>query len=120
MIIYYKYDDRIVEDGFSYSYNSLGTLRNVLSNYAVCFPYIPVIGLISNIGFNVWIILVLLTYAIYKKLYKNIVILSPVLALILVCILGPANTYFRYALPFIFAMPFIFAVFLEKQSKDIV
>lgn len=118
--VYYKYDDRIVEDGFSYSYNSLGTLRNVLSNYAVCFPYIPVIGLISNIGFNVWIILVLLTYAIYKKLYKNIVILSPVLALILVCILGPANTYFRYALPFIFAMPFIFAVFLEKQSKDIV
>lgn len=118
--IYYKYDDRIVEDGFSYSYNSLGTLRNVLSNYAVCFPYIPVIGLISNIGFNVWIILVLLTYAIYKKIYKNIVILSPVLALILVCILGPANTYFRYALPFIFAMPFIFAVFLEKQSKDIV
>lgn len=118
--VYYKYDDRIVEDGFSYSYNSLGTLRNVLSNYAVCFPYIPVIGLISNIGFNVWIILVLLTYAIYKKLYKNIVILSPVLALILVCILGPANTYFRYALPFIFAIPFIFAVFLEKQSKDIV
>lgn len=118
--VYYKYDDRIVEDGFSYSYNSLGTLRNVLSNYAVCFPYIPVIGLISNIGFNVWIILILLTYAIYKKLYKNIVILSPVLALILVCILGPANTYFRYALPFIFAMPFIFAVFLEKQSKDIV
>lgn len=118
--VYYKYDDRIVEDGFSYSYNSLGTLRNVLSNYAVCFPYIPVIGLISNIGFNVWIILVLLTYAIYKKLYKKIVILSPVLALILVCILGPANTYFRYALPFIFAMPFIFAVFLEKQSKDIV
>lgn len=118
--VYYKYDDRIVEDGFSYSYNSLGTLRNVLSNYAVCFPYIPVIGLISNIGFNVWIILVLLTYAIYKKLYKNIVILSPVLALILVCILGPANTYFRYALPFIFAMPFIFAIFLEKQSKDIV
>lgn len=118
--VYYKYDDRIVEDGFSYSYNSLGTLRNVLSNYAVCFPYIPVIGLISNIGFNVWIILVLLTYAIYKKIYKNIVILSPVLALILVCILGPANTYFRYALPFIFAMPFIFAVFLEKQSKDIV
>ena len=118
--VYYKYDDRIVEDGFSYSYNSLGTLRNVLSNYAVCFPYITVIGLISNIGFNVWIILVLLTYAIYKKLYKNIVILSPVLALILVCILGPANTYFRYALPFIFAMPFIFAIFLEKQSKDIV
>ena len=118
--VYYKYDDRIVEDGFSYSYNSLGTLRNVLSNYAVCFPYIPVIGLISNIGFNVWIILILLTYAIYKKIYKNIVILSPVLALILVCILGPANTYFRYALPFIFAMPFIFAVFLEKQSKDIV
>ena len=75
-------------------------------------------GLISNIGFNVWIILTLLIYAIYKKLYKNIVILAPVLALILVCVVGPANTYFRYALPFIFAMPFIIGVFLEKRVDN--
>lgn len=116
--VYYNFDDRITEDGFNYHYNSLETSRNILSSFAVAFPYIPIIGLISNIGFNVWIILTLLIYAIYKKMYKYIVFLLPCLVLILVCIVGPANTYFRYALPFIFAMPFIIGVFLEKRSNN--
>ena len=116
--VYYKFDDRITENGFDYHYNSLETSRNILSKYAVAFPYIPGIGLISNIGFNVWIIFTLFAYAIYKKLYKNILILAPAFILILVCVVGPANTYFRYALPFIFAMPFIIGVFLEKRENN--
>lgn len=116
--VYYNFDDRITENGFDYHYNSLETSRNILSEYAVAFPYIPGIGLISNIGFNVWIIFTLFAYAIYKKLYKNILLLAPALILILVCVVGPANTYFRYALPFIFAMPFITGVFLEKRENN--
>lgn len=116
--VYYKFDDRITENGFDYHYNSLETSRNILSKYAVAFPYIPGIGLISNIGFNVWIIFTLFAYAIYKKIYKNILVLAPALILILVCVVGPANTYFRYALPFIFAMPFIIGVFLEKRENN--
>ena len=116
--VYYKFDDRITENGFDYHYNSLETSRNILSEYAVAFPYIPGIGLISNIGFNVWIIFTLFAYAIYKKIYKNILVLAPALILILVCVVGPANTYFRYALPFIFAMPFIIGVFLEKRENN--
>ena len=116
--VYYNFDNRITENGFDYHYNSLETSRNILSEYAVAFPYIPGIGLISNIGFNVWIIFTLFAYAIYKKLYKNILILAPALILILVCVVGPANTYFRYALPFIFAMPFIIGVFLEKRENN--
>lgn len=116
--VYYNFDNRITENGFDYHYNSLETSRNILSEYAVAFPYIPGIGLISNIGFNVWIIFTLFAYAIYKKLYKNILVLAPALILILVCVVGPANTYFRYALPFIFAMPFIIGVFLEKRENN--
>ena len=116
--VYYKFDDRITENGFDYHYNSLETSRNILSEYAVAFPYISGIGLISNIGFNVWIIFTLFAYAIYKKIYKNILVLAPALILILVCVVGPANTYFRYALPFIFAMPFIIGVFLEKRENN--
>ena len=116
--VYYNFDNRITENGFDYHYNSLETSRNILSEYAVAFPYIPGIGLISNIGFNVWIIFTLFAYAIYKKLYKNILLLAPALILILVCVVGPANTYFRYALPFIFAMPFIIGVFLEKRENN--
>ena len=116
--VYYKYDTRIIKDGFDYHYNSLKLSRDILSGFAVSFPYIPIVGLISNIGFNVWIIFILLAYAIYKKLYNKIIILAPVLALILVCVVGPANTYFRYALPFVFAMPFIIGVFLEKRKDS--
>ena len=116
--VYYNFDNRITENGFDYHYNSFETSRNILSEYAVAFPYIPGIGLISNIGFNVWIIFTLFAYAIYKKLYKNILVLAPALILILVCVVGPANTYFRYALPFIFAMPFIIGVFLEKRENN--
>lgn len=116
--VYYNFDNRITENGFDYHYNSLETSRNILSEYAVAFPYIPGIGLISNIGFNVWIIFTLFAYAIYKKLYKNILVLAPALILILICVVGPANTYFRYALPFIFAMPFIIGVFLEKRENN--
>ncbi len=115
--VYYKYDTRITQDGFDYHYNSLSSARSVLQNWAVAFPYIPVIGLISNIGFNVWILFTLLAYAIYKRLYKYILFLAPTLALVLVCVLGPANTYFRYALPFIFAMPFIIGVFINNKNN---
>ncbi len=116
--VYYKFDDRITEDGFNYHYNSLKTMRNILSGFAVEFPYIPIIGFISNIAFNVWIIFTLLAYTFYKKNYKKILILLPTLVLILVCVVGPANTYFRYALPFIFAMPFIISNFLEKKDDN--
>ena len=116
--VYYKFDDRITEDGFNYHYNSLKTMRNILSGFAVEFPYIPIIGFISNIAFNVWIIFTLLAYTFYKKDYKKVLILLPTLVLILVCVVGPANTYFRYALPFIFAMPFIISTFLEKKDDN--
>ena len=42
--------------------------------------------------------------------------------LILVCIAGPANTYFRYAQPFIFSLPtvlFLLYVILDKKKRNI-
>ena len=114
--VYYKYDTRITEDGFDYHYNSLKASRDVLSSFAVSFPYIPIIGLVSNIGFSVWIIFTLVGYLIYRKSYENIVTLSPALVLILVCVLGPANTYFRYTLPFVFAIPLMIACTFDKLN----
>jgi len=112
--VYYKYDTRITEDGFDYHYNSLKTSRDVLSSFAIGFPYLPIIGLISNIGFSVWIIFTLVGYLIYRKHYENIVTLLPALILILVCVVGPANTYFRYTLPFVFAIPLMMACTFDK------
>ena len=114
--VYYKYDTRITQDGFDYHYNSLSGVRNTLSSFAVGFPYIPILGLISNIGFSVWIIFTLVGYSIYRKSYENIVTLSPALVLILVCVVGPANTYFRYTLPFVFAIPLMIACTFDKLN----
>lgn len=117
--VYYKYDKRIVEDGFDYHYNRLSTSRDILSSFAVSFPTIPVLGLVSNIGFSVWIVFTLVCYCIYKKWYRFLPIYLPALILILVCVVGPANTYFRYALPFILSLPFMISCVLERRGTEI-
>lgn len=114
--VYYKYDTRIVADGFDYHYNSLDSIRDISSGFATCFPQIPVLGLLANIGFSVWVVFILVGYCIYKKWYSSIVLYLPALILILVCVVGPANTYFRYALPFVFALPFMVSCILEKRG----
>lgn len=103
--IYYKYDSRLKDAGFEYSYNSLTGLRTVLSNYGRVFPHIPIIGLTVNIGFNGMILLFLLMILLYKRKYKYVVVLLPALTLLLICVASPVNTYFRYAMPYIFLMP---------------
>lgn len=112
--VYHKYDTRIVENGFNYHYNSLGILRGILYGYAKYFVYIPVLGLISNIGFNTWILLFMVGYLLYRKKYNSLIILSPHLATLLVCIASPANAYFRYSMPYIFSMELLICLFIKE------
>lgn len=116
--IYYKYYDKVVEDGFDYHYNDLKGSRKFLSYYGVSFPYIPVIGLIVNIAFNVWILIFMLVYLIYKKKYKSAIYLIPSYILILVCIASPVNAYFRYALPYVFALMLNLGIFIKEGVID--
>jgi len=116
--IYYKYDTRILKDGFDYHYNGLDGLRNVLSDYGDSYQHIPVIGMITNIAFNVWLVFIMTAYLLSKKQYKEVIFLIPTLVSILVCIAGPANTYYRYALPFIMSMPLMIGMFLMYLKKS--
>ena len=117
--IYYKYDTRITEDKlFNYHFNNLSSLRLILSSFAQGFPYIPFIGLISNIGFNTWLLLGLTTYSIFKKKKEYLIVLSPLLISLLICVASPVNTYFRYAMPFIFIMPFIFTLIVTRLKNN--
>lgn len=117
--IYYKYDTRITEDNLvNYHYNNLSLLRLILSSFAQGFPYIPLIGLISNIGFNTWLLLGLTTYSIFKKKKEYLIVLSPLLISLLICVASPVNTYFRYAMPFIFIMPFIFTLIVTRLKNN--
>ncbi|MDD6224601.1 MAG: DUF6020 family protein [bacterium] len=119
--VYYKYDDRITQNNLvDYHYNSLSSLRNILSSYGVSFPYIPVIGLISNIGVNTWSLLIMSTYLITNRKKEYLITLSPLLLSVLVCIASPVNTYFRYAMPYIFIMPTLIGLIVKelKQFTD--
>ena len=109
--IYYKYNSVVTEDNLvDYSYNNLDGLRTFLSYYGISFRYIPIIGLISNIGFNSFILLLLGLYLL-KDNKKYLIVLIPMYVTLLVCFASPVNTYFRYAMPYIFGMPLIVCLF---------
>ena len=121
--IYYKYDKRLKDSGINYHYNKLGSLRNILSGYGNAFPYIPLIGMIVNIAFCNWIILLSVSFLMKLKKYKYIIFLMPIISLILVCFVSPVNAYFRYALGVIFSIPIIVSIMYniisEKRSGDV-
>ena len=117
--IYYKYDKRITENNLvDYHYNKLSHLRLILSKYAQIFPYLPFIGLLSNIGFNTWLILGLSLYSILKNKKEYLIVLSPLLISLLICIASPVNTYFRYAMPYVFMMPCLFTLIVNRLKKE--
>lgn len=121
--IYYKYNTKLKEAGFDYHYNSLSSFRDFLSYIGENYPYIPILGLFVNIAFVGWIYLLFFVALIVKKQYKFIPFVLPALSFILVCVAGPANTYFRYALPYVMTLPItlcmLYYVFQENKRKRI-
>ncbi len=117
--VYYKENKKINEDGFKYHLNKTFEVpRKVLTLYAQGFPYLPGIGLIVNIGINVWLLMIMFAYLLTKKKFKEMVYLMPSIVLFLVCLASPANCYFRYALPFIFALPLNYGIFKTINKCD--
>lgn len=121
--VYSAFDTRITEDNLvDYHYNKCDGLRKILEGYANIFVFIPVIGLMSNIGVCTWLVLIIFVYLINKKMNKYLVTLAPLLGSILFCVLGPANTYFRYAMPYIFVLPVLIMLLLciSRGDKDVI
>ena len=117
--IYYKYDSRITEDNLvDYHYNNLNRTREILTSYGHAYPYFPVIGLISNIGINTWLLLALAMYSILKKKKYFLVVLSPLIVSLLICVASPVNTYFRYAMPYIFILPSLTILFIKRLKEQ--
>lgn len=116
--VYNKFDKRLnQEEIFNYSYNDLKIVRNVLAGYAESFPYIPFIGLIVNMGFIIWMYMYMFISMLKRRKYKYLIYLTPVISLLLVCLASPVNTYFRYAMPYVFAMPIMYAIFRNIISE---
>lgn len=116
--IYHKFDDRITKDGFDYHYNKLNKSRDFLTRIGVVYPYLPILNVFVNIGFNVWIIIFMTFFLIYKKKYRELIFLSPSIVLILVCIASPVNSYFRYAMPYVFSLMLNLALFIKEANSN--
>lgn len=110
--LYYRFDDRIVKNGFDYHYNDLSLMRKTFIGFGLLFKYIP----ITNIAFNVWALIFFGFYYLYKRKYSSLVYLSPSYILLLVCIASPANGYFRYAMPFVFALMLNLGLFIKENN----
>ncbi len=116
--IYTKYYPLIQEEGVvDYHYNSCAPLRKVLAMYGNIFPYIPGIGLLSNIGWNTLLLLFISIYSLIKKQYSFLLCVFPLLATLLVCLASPVNAYFRYAMPYVFIMPWCVLIFIKNQQE---
>lgn len=97
---------------------ALQPFRNTLVAYGIGFRNIPFIGLISNIGFNTWVFLIVGVYFIIKKeKRKYLIILLPHFISFAFCLLSPVNNYFRYPMPYIFAMPITIVFFLNEINS---
>lgn len=117
--LYHNFNSTIVEEGgFDYHFNGLAGLRNMLWTYGKVFQWIPPFALFVNIGFHVWVLLAMAVYLHRRRLFLRGVFLFPGLALILVCIASPANTYFRYALPYVMGMPLVLGLFLHLVGEQ--
>lgn len=119
---YYKRSTKLDNRGidFNYHYNNLDGSRKILSTYGLVFPKIPGIGLILNIGINTWLIFMMIVFLIKQKAKEYLIILSPAISTILMCIASPANTYFRYVLPYVFSMPLliVFILYIFRNTNN--
>lgn len=117
--IYAKYNGRVTENNLvDYHYNKLSFLRGFIDGYANFFPYIPIVGAVSNIALNTWFVLILSVYLFNSKNKKYLICLIPLFVSILFCIIGPANTYFRYTMPYIFVLPVLSVLLLDYIRGD--
>ena len=115
--VYHNYDKKLENVGLDYHFiKGLGIPRNILGNFGVIYPYIPILGSQVNIGFNVWVYMLIFTYLIVEKKKKFILLLIPAFTLLLTCVVGPVNTYFRYMVPIVFSLPLIIGL-IYKEAK---
>ncbi|MCM1053468.1 MAG: DUF6020 family protein [Ruminococcus sp.] len=116
--VYHEYDTRLIESGINYHYNSLKIPRNILSSFGVAYPYIPILGAIVNIGLIIWTYMYLLAFLIHENKKRLITLILPAFILLLTCIVGPVNTYFRYMFPLLISLPLIVGLIYQESRKN--
>lgn len=104
--------------GYDYNpQNSGHSISRHIVGFGRVFIFLPVVGLTINGAFLVWLVLVMVTYLLYRKYYANLVFFIPYLATIAIFFFSPANGHYRYFLPIVFSAPFLILLFLYDLKR---
>ena len=117
--VYNTLNEKLPEAGFDYHFiDSLEPMRGFIQVYSEVFKYVPVVQLSVNCGFYTWSYLFLIVVLILQKKQRYIILFAPAFSLVLMNVAGPANTYFRYVLPYAVALFTILPLILLEINKN--
>ncbi|MDO5135012.1 MAG: DUF6020 family protein [Eubacteriales bacterium] len=90
-------------------------LNKNLSLYYHYFIYLPVVGLLANQGFYVFLLFALCAYAFFDKDYRYLMLCVPALLTLAITFVGPAAYGCpRYTFPIVYSMSLLFGLFLRR------
>lgn len=103
----YKFEQQpIVKIGVLDKINEFVNTRNI-----------PIISMFANIGFLFWVVLACITYNIYNKKYKNILIFLPVLFIWLTALASPVFCEPRYVYSIFTCLPLFIGISALNRRK---
>ena len=83
--------------------------------YLYVYEKIPVVSMLFSTGFTFWLILIYVTWCIYRKKYRLLAPVSFPLVLWLTMIMGPLELY-RYTFPLAMTIPILFTRILTDEE----
>lgn len=117
--VYNTLNEKLPEAGFDYHFiDSLEPMRGFIQGYSEVFKYVPIVQMSVNCGFYTWSYLFLIVVLILQKKQRYIILFAPAFSLVLMNVAGPANTYFRYVLPYAVALFTILPLILLEINKN--
>lgn len=79
---------------------------------------LPIVSMILSIGFLFWIVLACITYNIYQKKYRNILIFLPVLFVWLTALASPVFCEPRYVYSIFTCLPLFIGISILKKREN--
>lgn len=100
-------NDSLADYGTDFHYPpALGHARNLYESFREAIFSLPVLSCLRMPAFYVWILLLWIFYCIQRQRYLSILMATPMMVSLLVCMAGPAyGWYFRYLFAMSLCLP---------------
>lgn len=102
-------------------YNNDLYMANHMTFYAyMCaVKSMPLFSFLSYVGIYTWILIFVIIMLLFKKDFKALLVVLPVLLSLAVCIMSPVNGYIRYALPIMMGAPILLTLCYCSGWRDL-